>query len=114
MFDSEVIKVNSIIDIHEPNRYKLHAARWNNKDQPLDVYVRDRNEWFYWNRWRNNKDEFSRDYIFSLIDFYHETDTWLFGGIYKVVGRSNTSYTHSYEIEEVDDYKALVGRLKII
>ncbi len=35
------IPITKIIRIDEPDKYKLHAARWNGEDQPLDVYVRD-------------------------------------------------------------------------
>jgi hypothetical protein len=74
------IPITKIIGIEEPEKYKFHAARWNDSDQPLDVYVRDKKEWFGWNTWRNSKNEFSRKYIFSLIDFYPENNIWLFGG----------------------------------
>lgn len=109
------IKVTDIFKIEEAEKYKFHAARWNGQDQPLDVYVRDKKEWFNWNRLRRNKDEvkFSRDYIFSLIDFYPETDTWLFGGVYKVLKRNNINHDFSYEIEELDEYKSYVGRMKV-
>lgn len=115
MTNNREIKVTDIISIEEPEKHKFHAARWNGQDQPLDVYVRDKNEWYNWNRFRSNKDEveFSRDYIFSLIDFYPETDTWLFGGIYKVLKRNNIDHDFSYEIEELDEYKAYVGRMKV-
>ncbi len=107
------IPISQIIKIDEPNKFKFHAARWNDVHQPLDVYVRDKNEWFMWNTWRNKKDEFSRKYIFSLIDFYPETDMWLFGGIYEVIKRNEIPHAHSYEIAELDEYSAFVGRLKI-
>ncbi|MCF7945362.1 MAG: GIY-YIG nuclease family protein [Spirochaetia bacterium] len=112
MSDKE-IKITDIISIESSEKYKFHAARWNGQDQPLDVYVRDKDEWHYWNRWRSNKDEFSREYIFSLIDFYPETDTWLFGGIYKVLKRNNISQDFSYEIDEIEKYSPYVGRLKV-
>lgn len=107
------ILITEIINIEEPQKYKFHAARWNGKSNPLDVYVRDKDEWQRWNTWRDNKDDFSRQYIFSLIDFYPENNMWLFGGIYKVIKRSNTNKSHSYEIEEVKQYSNYVGRLKI-
>ena len=107
------IPITKIIQIDEPYKFKFHAARWNGEHQPLDVYVRDKNEWFEWNTWRNNKDEFSREYIFSLIDFYPENDMWLFGGIYKVLKRNNIPNEHSYEIEELTEYSPYVGRLKV-
>ena len=107
------IPITRIIDIREPHGFKLHAARWNGEHEPLDVYVRSKQEWFDWNRWRYSKNEFSRQYIFSLIDFYPETDMWLFGGIYEVVKRNNIPHSYSYEIEELSEYSAYVGRLKV-
>ena len=107
------IPITKIISIEKPNKYKLHAARWNGGDQPLDVYVRDKKEWFGWNTWRNNKDEFTRKYIFSLIDFYPENDMWLFGGIYEVIKRNSIPNSHSYEIKELKEYSEYIGRLKI-
>lgn len=107
------IPVSRLIDIDNPKEFKFHAARWNKHVQPLEVYVRDKKEWYHWNTWRNDKDEFSRKYIFSLIDFYHERDMWLFGGIYEVVKRNNIPQSHSYEIRELTEYCAYTGRLKI-
>ncbi|MFW6030421.1 MAG: GIY-YIG nuclease family protein [Halanaerobiales bacterium] len=107
------IFLSKIIKLNDPTKYKFHAARWNEEDQPLDVFVRDKEEWFNWNRWRGSKNEFTREYIFSLIDFYHEANTWLFGGIYKVLERRKKPNDFSYEIEEVMEYKPYVGRLKI-
>ena len=107
------IPVSKIIKIDDPREFKLHAARWNNKYQPLDVYVRDKKEWFGWNTWRNDKDEFSRKYIFSLIDFYPENNMWLFGGIYEVMERRSKPQDNSYTIKEMEEYSGYVGRLKI-
>ncbi len=107
------IPITQIIKIDEPHKFKLHAARWNGSEQPLDIYVKDKKEWYHWNTWRNNKDEFSRQYIFSLIDFYPETDMWLFGGIYEVINRDDIPYSHSYKIKEITEYSACVGRLKV-
>ncbi len=107
------IPITQIIKIDEYRKFKFHAARWNGDEQPLDVYVKNKNDWFHWNTWRNNKNEFSRQYIFSLIDFYPETDMWLFGGIYEVVKRNDIPNSHSYEIKELVEYSAYVGRLKI-
>jgi hypothetical protein len=107
------IAITDLIKIDDPKKFKFHAARWNGDSQPLDVYVRDENEWFEWNTWRDNKDEFSRQYVFSLIDFYPENDTWLFGGIYEIMKRNNVAKSHSYEIQELTEYSSYIGRLKI-
>lgn len=107
------IPISKLINIDDPRNFKLHAARWSGEDQPLDVYVRNKREWFEWNMWRNKNNEFSRKYIFSLIDFYHESDMWLFGGIYEVLKRNNIQCSHRYEIKELHEYSDYVGRLKV-
>ncbi|MDF1659140.1 MAG: GIY-YIG nuclease family protein [Verrucomicrobiales bacterium] len=107
------IPISTIIRLENPNEFKFHAARWNKHVQPLDEYVRDKREWLNWNKWRNPKNEFNRKYIFSLIDFYHTPDIWLFGGIFEVLDCAPEFHAHSYELREVEEFKALVGRLKI-
>ena len=113
------ISISNLINIDEPENFKFHAARgyWDDGEkkwvEPLDVFVRDKNEWINWNRWRGKRDDFSRNYIFSLIKFYHESDMWLFGGIYEVLKDNEVQYSHSYEIKELDEYSVYVGRLKV-
>ncbi len=107
------ITVKSLLNIGDSSQYKFHCARWNDKHQPLDVYVKDKKKWFQWNTWRGTKDEFTRKYIFSLIDFYPENNIWLFGGIYEVIERVNIPNSHSYKIEELTEYSCFVGRLKV-
>ena len=107
------ILLSQVCAIDAPEKFKLHLACWNGHDQPLDVFVRDRIEWDGWNSWRGKRNDFSRQYIFSLIDFYPQRDTWLFGGVYQVLTREPINNSHSYEIEAVQDYKGLIGRMKI-
>ena len=106
------IPLTEIIEIKEPEKYKLHGARWNGKYQPLDVYVRDKEKWRGWNTWRSARDDFNRQYIFSMMDFYHESNMWLFGGIYEVTSRGK-KHSHSYEIKDLPEYSPFIGRLKI-
>lgn len=107
------ILLPQVLPIAHPEQFKLHLACWNGSDQPLDVFVRDRNEWDGWNKWRGVRDDFSRDYILSLIDFYPEKDRWLFGGAYRVVSRKPVNNSRSYDIELLQDSQALIGRLKL-
>jgi hypothetical protein len=108
------IQLSQAIQIAKPTDYKLHLACWNGTNQPLDVFVRDWDEWVGWNRWRGVRDEFSRAYIFSLIQFYHEPDRWLFGGIFRILRRRAKNRAPSYDVELVPDSAELVGRLKLI
>jgi hypothetical protein len=102
-----------ILPIANPEQFKLHLACWNQEDQPLDVFVRDRSEWDNWNRWRGIRNDFNRDYIFSLIDFYPEKDRWIFGGAYRVLSRKPINNAASYQIELLPDSQPLIGRLKL-
>jgi hypothetical protein len=107
------ILLHQVLPIAHPEHFKLHLACWNGRDQPLDVFVRDRSEWDGWNKWRGVRDDFSREYIFSLIDFYPEKDRWLFGGAYRVLSRRSVDRAASYDIEMIEDSMALIGRLKV-
>jgi len=83
------IKIENILKLIESDLsyYKLHLACWNGHEQPLNVYLESWDKWVNWNEWRGNKNDFNREYIFSLIRFYHEPNKWLFGGIFRVVKR---------------------------
>jgi len=108
------INLQSIFNNIQPNEYKIHFARTSNGgNEPLDDFLTDFEYWKGWNRYCKSKNEFNRDYIFSLICFYPEKDTWLFGGIWKIVSRDMSKVPYPYEIELVDDYSEYIGRLKI-
>jgi len=107
------IQAANMLRIENPKLYKVHLASWNGEYQPLDVFLRSREEWQEWNEWRGEKDDFNRPYIFALIDFYHEPNTWLFGGIFEVVERMAIVRGHGYRVRLSGDYSDLIGRLKI-
>jgi hypothetical protein len=103
------IKLRQIIPIENPHDYKLHLACWNRYEHPLDVFVRDKEEWKGWNEWKGSKNDFSRKYIFSLIAYYHEYDQYLFGGIFEVLERNGKRYI----LKLLPDFQEMIGRLKI-
>lgn len=107
-----MLTLSSIFDIENPHDYKVHAARWNGKQQPLDVFVKSKEEWFAWNSWRNDRNEFNQNHILSLVDFYPERETWLFGGIFRVLDRIGMG-AFGYKIERVETGQELIGRLKL-
>ena len=108
--DNLDIPLNQVYPIEHPNKYKLHLARDNSIDRPLDVFIRSRDEWGGWNRYRGHINRFNRDFVFALIDFYPERDSWLFGGVYRVLSRAKNK---DYEIELLEESKLFIGRLKI-
>lgn len=100
---SDILPINNLPD------YKVHFARYNQENQPLDVFTKDRQEWQGWQEYRPARDDFNRPLIFSLASFYHEPATWLFGGIFKVLAR----HSDRYEVELSDIGAGFVGRLKL-
>lgn len=112
------MSLSRILGITNPLDYKLHAARWNECHNPLDVFISNREEWHRWNQWISNKNDFNRPYILALMDFYPERDNWLFGGIYAVrgfkPGYDRTSrQCHAYDSVLTDIGEDYIGRLKI-
>lgn len=95
------------------NEHKLHFACWNGESHPLDVFVRSREDWNDWNAWRSNRNDFNRQYIFSLMEFYPEPGVWLFGGVYEVISRSLENNALSYEVKLLQEHAHLVGKLKV-
>lgn len=112
--ESDIYLSEIMTNLKPLNEYKMHFAKYDQYNAPLDVFLESFEEWKHWNEWSNGKNEFNRKYIFSLIDFYPERDTWLFGGIWEVIAYnpSKEPGTH-YTIELCPDYQKFIGRLKI-
>lgn len=103
------IRLADIWPIATPQNYKLHFARWNGENQPLEVWARDKQEWQGWQEYRPARDDFNRSFIFSLVQFYHEPDIWLFGGVFRVLAR----HADRYEVELTKEGEGFLGRLKL-
>lgn len=103
------ILLPELIPLSDEKAFKLHFARWDKRAEPLDDYLRDWELWAGWQRYKPGRDDFNRPKIFSLMNFYPEPDTWLFGGIWDVLARRDDSY----EVELTNQAAAYVGRLKI-
>ena len=101
------ITADDLFHLTNVKDYKLHLAVWNYEEQPLDVFVRSREDWISWNSWRRGRDDFSRPFIFSLIRFYPLERKWLFGGIFEVTARDPNGNT----VQAVDAYEKFTGRL---
>ena len=106
------IFLKDIWPINNVENYKIHFGRKytspeRKEFEPLDEWANDRLIWKNWQEHRPKRDEFNRKYIFSVMRFYHEDDAWLFGGIFRVVGR----YEDRYEVELEESGKEFIGRL---
>ena len=107
----QTIFLKDVWSIDNVENYKIHFGRkYQNMYEPLDEWVIDRSILQKnWLGYRPKVNAFNREYIFSVMRFYHEDDAWLFGGIFRVVGR----YEDRYEVELEEIGKKFVGRLKL-
>ncbi|WP_197727564.1 hypothetical protein [Rhizobium ruizarguesonis] len=103
------IMLKDIWKLENQTDFKLHFARYNGKNEPLDVWARDQREWQQWQEYRPGRDDFNRPFVFSVIQFYHEPDIWLFGGVWQIVRR----HTDRYDVVLADHGSPFVGRLKL-
>jgi hypothetical protein len=103
------IQLTDIWPIADQDDFKIHFARWNYHAQPLEVMARSRDEWRGWQEYYPGRNDFNLPYIFSLAQFYQEPDTWMFGGIYRIIER----HADRYVVEETDRGADFIGRLKL-
>lgn len=103
------IRLSELWQIDRPSDYKLHFARWNKNDQPLEVWLRDKHEWQTWQEYRPAHNAFNRPFIVALAQFYHQPDTWLFGGVFRVTERLEDRYV----VELTGQGGNFNGRLKL-
>ncbi|KRA37913.1 hypothetical protein ASD81_04305 [Nocardioides sp. Root614] len=87
----------------DPATCKLHCAVFNGKHYPIDVLANDPEEWQRWNSWRGPKDDFNRQFVFSIAQDRHDPTLWLFGGIWEVKARRPEPRTYSYDVVPRDD-----------
>lgn len=105
-----------LIKLYEPSfdpaRTKVHLARNNKIEDPIDVWLDGRfDDWQCWQRQRN----FDRDMVLSLIQIPN-TYRWMFAGLFRSVGSrpevdANGTPHFDYTLERIDSTLALEGRL---
>lgn len=94
-----------------PEKTKVHLARWNKIDHPIDVYRRG--EFEEWQRWQNGHN-FTQPFVVSLIQD-GATTRWMFAGLFKQVGYTRHDDKPKggfyYDLERVAAAEYLEGRL---
>ena len=105
------ILLQDIWPIENLRDYKIHFARFNGYSQPLETWARNPKAWQDWQEYWPGRNDFNRPLIFSLMQFYHEPDIWLFGGVFKVLARHFDR--SQYEVELTEQGKGFSGRLKL-
>ncbi len=111
-----MIKLLDVLQIseNELKNYKVHfAIGARDKKKPYTKFLIG--EFKDWQEHQTNRN-FSRPYILSLI--YYDRNTWVFGGVYRVLGKP-TPIEHreenwsgwKYETELMDIQSDLIGRI---
>lgn len=96
----------------DPAQCKLHCAVYNGEHYPIDVLSNDPDEWERWNSWRGTKNDFNRQFVFSLAQDRHDPTLWLFGGVWEVLARRDAPKTYSYDVTLREDLMGpLIRRL---
>ena len=87
----------------DPMQHKVHFAVWNQIEHPVDVLTTDPQEWQGWNSWRSVKNDFNREFIFSMAADKHDPTLWLFGGVWEVLERGSAQQARSYTVALRED-----------
>jgi len=107
---------SDIFQFENVGDYKIHFGKSDGTEQPLDAWVRKESNWAGWQVYTNRKD-FNRRYIFSMMRFYHETDAWLFGGIFEVKRKQWVEdgdwKGYQNDVEPTGQHAEYIGRLKV-
>ena len=109
------ISLEALLPVNfDPTTCKLHCAVFNGDEHPIDVLANDPAGWQGWNSWRAGKDDFNRNFIFSLAQDRRDATLWLFGGIWEVLERRPQPHARSNEVAHRDDLMgSFVRRLYI-
>lgn len=105
-----MIRLRDFWPVQAPETYKLHFARYNRDEQPLDVFARNREEWRGWQEYWPGRDDFNRPFVFSVMSNYQQPDTWVFGGIWRITSRPHES-GDAYGVELSNELEPFIGRL---
>lgn len=111
------MKLFDLIKIWEPDctpeKTKLHLARNNGIEDPIDVFMQG--EFENWQQWQGG-DHFNRPYVVSLVQARQPT-LWLFAGIYRPTAKTWIDETSEekghfwYDLERLPASDEWVGRL---
>jgi hypothetical protein len=106
--DPDEIRFTDLIPLRSPEEFKLHLATSREGEHPLNVYVRDREAWIAWNERKDpNKNDWTRPFILSFIEFLPLPGTYLFGGAFEFLARREDGY----ELSELSAFSKWEGRL---
>jgi len=96
-----------------PQKAKMHLARHNGIEDPIDVFIRG--EFERWQQWQSGH-YFNRPYVVSLVQA-RQPMLWLFAGLYRPTGKTRIEKTEDdpahwwYDLDRLPAADEWVGRL---
>lgn len=103
------VKLIDLLNITNPNEFKIHFATPCKGTNPLNLFYNDYSEWIKWNEFKGKRNDFNRKYIICLIRDYSLKDSYIYAGIFEVIGREK----NKYNIEEIDDTNDYKGNIVV-
>ena len=96
-------------DLNNDTKYRFHLAKTEpNGGRPLDALAKSENDWLDWQVYRGTERErFVKDFVVSFAQI--EGNKFLFGGIFKIISRTD----EVYDVEYTEEYRDMIGRLII-
>lgn len=109
--------LQTLIPDFNPEMTKIHLARHNGHDDPLDVFIAG--EFDEWQSWQS-KHNFSRRYVVSLIQAKN-AQRWLYAGTYAVISIEDKQPRdeawqqdfYRYKMERVPSADEFAGRMYV-
>jgi hypothetical protein len=110
---ADELHLSQIWPIPNAEDFKLHLACECEGVEPLDLFVHEPKTWLDWNQYKS-RNEFSREFILALIEFYPEEHRWLFGGAWQIRSRHRGKDWWEYDLKPLKEAEPFIGRLKVI
>ncbi|MFK4132361.1 hypothetical protein ACI2KR_08710 [Pseudomonas luteola] len=105
------ISLKDFIPNIDSSDYAFHLAQWDGNNQPLETFARLQEKWSeYLFTQLSNIGELPK-FVVSLIRFYPEENTWLFGGAYQL--EASAGQEELYKYTPIFELSSLTGKLKI-
>lgn len=97
----------------DPKQAKIHLARYNKIDHPIEVYRRG--EFDEWQSWQNGNN-FNRPLVVSLIQQLDSSTHWMFAGLFrqidcKIAKDETAKGGFYYNLQRIPSTETLEGRL---
>ena len=107
------IYLKDIWTIYRPGDYKAHFAKDNGTIDPLVEWCENPQRFVGWQTWKDDRQGFGREFIFSMMRLHEDPQTYLFGGVFRVTkhAEAHEQGGHHNEAALTKQGEQFIGRL---